>query len=294
MTKIADIHPPSGSQPLFICDFSPPRGAAYDDIDAAHTLAADCLSVPYNPGKSVFASSAFAAHSIRAATGKEVAFTIATRDMNILAAQSLLLGAALLGLRNVIVVRGDNFTPADLRHTKPVNDRTATSLIRSIAGMNEGTDFRGRALGMQTDLCIGAAIDTNRDIDSEVTLTRRKIEAGAHFLITQPGFTPEVPLNFLEAYRLTYGEHPSIPLFFGVQMIAAASRSFSPIPQSVRNELDSGASSADIAARAIEGFLVSGITSFYLMPPILPGGNRDYESARLVLDRFKTSQFQGS
>ena len=294
MTKIADIHFQGGGQPLFICDFSPPRGAAYDDIDAAHTLAADCLSVPYNPGKSVFASSAFAAHSVRAATGKEVAFTIATRDMNILAAQSLLLGAALLGLRNVIVVRGDNFTPADLRHTKPVNDRTATSLIRSIAGMNEGTDFRGRALGMQTDLCIGAAIDTNRDIDSEVALTRRKIDAGAHFLITQPGFTPEAPLNFLEAFRRTYDEQPSIPIFFGVQMIAAASRSFSPIPQAVRNELDSGASSAVIAASAIEGFLVSGITSFYLMPPILPGGDRDYESARLVLDRFKNSPSQGT
>ena len=168
MTKIADIHPPSGGQPLFICDFSPPRGAAYDDIDAAHTLAADCLSVPYNPGKSVYANSAFAAHSVRAATGKEVAFTIATRDMNILAAQSLLLGAAQLGLQNVLVVRGDNFTPAELRHTKPVNDRTTTSLIRSITSMNEGTDFRGRALAMQTDFCIGAAVDTNRDIDSEV------------------------------------------------------------------------------------------------------------------------------
>ena len=279
---------------MFICDFSPPRGAAHDDIDVAHTLAADCLSVPYNPGKSVYANSAFAAHSIRVATGKEVAFTIATRDMNILAAQSLLLGAALLGLQNVIVVRGDNFTPTDLRHTKPVNDRTTTSLISSIANMNEGTDFRGRALGMQADLCIGAAIDTNRNVDSEVTLTRRKIDAGAHFLITQPGFTPEEPLNFLEAYRRTYGEQPSIPIFFGVQMIAAASRSFSPIPQAVRIELDSGASSADTAARAIEGFLVSGITSFYLMPPILHGGDRDYESARLVLNRFKNSPSQGT
>ena len=294
MTTIADIHSQSGEQPLFICDFSPPRGAAYDDIDVANTLAADCLSVPYNPGKSVYANSAFAAHSIRVATGKEVAFTIATRDMNILAAQSLILGAALLGLQNVILVRGDEFTAVDLRSAKPVHDRTPTALIRSIAAMNEGFDFRGRALISPTDLCIGAAIDTNRDIDSEVTLTRRKIDAGTQFLITQPGFTPEAPLNFLEAYRQTYGEQPSIPIFFGVQMIAADSRSFSPIPEAVRNEFDSGASSADIAARAIEGFLVSGITSFYLMPPILPGGARDYESARLVLNRFKTSPSQGS
>ena len=74
-------------------------------------------------------------------------------------------------------------------------------------------------------------------------------------------------------------------------MIAAASRSFSPIPQAIRNELDGGTPSAEIAARAIERFLVSGITSFYLMPPILPGGERDYESASLVLNRFKASPF---
>ena len=287
MTKIADLHARRRGEPLFICDFSPPRGATYNDQEIARLLDADCLSVPYNPGKSVYANSAMAAYSLRATTGKEVAFTIATRDMNILAAQSFLLGAALLGLQNIIVVRGDDFTIGELRRTKPVRDRTPTSLISSIAAMNEGADYRGRSLSAPTDFCIGATIDTNRDLEGEIALTRRKIDGGAHFFITQPGFTPDSPSRFLRAYEQTCRERPSVPIFFGVQMTAPGSRSFSPIPQPVRYDLDRGVPSTEIAIRAIESFLAAGIDAFYLMPPIFPGGARDYQSAQSVLTHFK-------
>ncbi len=288
MTKIADIYAQRSGEPLFICDFSPPRGAVYNDLGFARLLVADCLSVPYNPGKSVYANSALAAHSLRIATGKDVVFTVATRDMNILAAQSLLLGGAMLGLDNLIVVRGDDFTAAELRRATPVHDSTPTALIRSIAAMNEGTDFRGRTLDSPTDFCIGATIDTNRTLEVEVALTRRKIDAGAHFLITQPGFTPDSSTRFLQAYEQTYHEHPSVPIFFGVQMTAPGSRSFSPIPQSIRDDMDKDIPSADIAIRAVERFLAAGITAFYLMPSIFPGGARDYHSAQTVLSYFKT------
>ena len=296
MARIADICPPpfapslskddsANRAPFFICDFSPPRGAALDDSDVTQSLDAHTLSIPYNPGKSVYANSAIAAYSIKSLTGKEVAFTLATRDMNILAAQSLLLGAALLGLQNVIVVRGDDFTPAELRNTTPVHDRTTTSLIRSITGMNEGTDFRGRALDPPTDFCIGATIDTNRNLESEVALTRRKVNAGAHFFITQPAFTTDLPLQFLHRYE-PYRDK-EIPIFFGVQMIATGSRSFSPVPPSIQDVLAAGMSPSDIAIQTIDAFLEAGITTFYLMPPIFPGGARDYHSAQQVLNHFK-------
>ncbi len=292
MTKIADIYRQCSSEPLFICDFSPPRGAAYDNLHLASALRADCLAVPYNPGKSVYANSAIAAYSIKShanSTGaaKEVSFTIATRDMNILAVQSLLLGAALLELQNIIIVRGDDFTPAELRRTKPVNDHTTTTLIRSVSEMNRGIDFRGRTLSAPTDFCIGASIDTNRSLQSEVSLARSKIEAGADFFITQPDFTPEASLRFLQAYENAYREKPPVPIFFGVQMVISGSRSFTPIPKSVSDDLAAGVSSSDIAIRAIHQFISADITTFYLMPPILYGGARDYQSAQAVLAHFK-------
>ena len=287
MTKIADIHARRSGGPTFICDFSPPRGASYGDIESALSLDAHCLSIPYNPGKSVYANSAMAAQAVNSRTGKDVAFTIATRDMNILATQSLLVGAALLGLRNVVVVRGDDFTPNELRRAKPVHDHTPTALIRSIRDLNDGIDFRGRPLSNPTDFCIGATIDTNRGIESEVRLTHRKIESGAHFLISQPGFTADSPLQFLQAYKKSFGALPAVPLFFGIQMIATRARAFSAVPKHVQDSLRAGGSPADIAIGAINSFIEAGITTFYLMPPIFAGGARDYRSAAQVLDRFK-------
>ena len=288
MAKLTDIHARHSGAPQFLCDFSPPRGAHYNDIDAARALNAHCLSVPYNPGRSVYANAALAAYTLKSRTGREVAFTIATRDMNILAAESLLVGSALVGLQNVIVVRGDDFTPAELRSAKPVHDRTTTALIRSIAGLNQGSDFRGRPIGNPTDFCIGASLDTNRDIDSEAALTRRKIEAGAHFLITQPAFSPASALRFIHAYEQAYGAPAPAPIFFGVQMIGTGGRSFSLIPQSVQDALNAGISPADIAIQTISLFIEAGISTFYLLPPILPGGARDYRSAAHVLNRFRT------
>ena len=287
MTKIADILARRSGEPTFICDFSPPRGALYSDIDSAFSLNAHCLSIPYNPGKSVYANSLIAAHVVNSHTAKDVAFTIATRDMNIIAAQSLLVGAALLGLQNVVVLRGDDFTPAELRRARPVHDRASTALIHSVRHLNEGIDFQGRPLSEPTDFCIGAAIDTNRRPKSQASLTHRKIESGAHFLISQPGFTTEAPLRFLQAYVESYGAPPPIPIFLGIQMIAPGSRAFSPVPQSIRDSLRAGAGPAEIAIRTISSFIHSGINAFYLMPPIFPGGARDYRSTAQVLNHFK-------
>ena len=285
MTKIVDIHG-TGSDLIFICDFSPPRGRKYNDLETAQRLSAHCLSVPYSPGKSVYANSALAAHSLRSGTGQEVAFTIATRDMNILAAQSLIVGASLLGLENIIVVRGDDFSPAEINHTKSVHDRTPTALIRSIAALNEGIDFRGRALTTPTDMCIGAVIDTARPVESEVALTRRKIDAGAHFFVTQPQPAPDASLRFLQAYEQSQGSRPAVPIFFGIQIVAVGGRSFAPVPRDVRDRLEAGAEPVNLASQTIEHFVAAGITNFYLMPPIFPGGRRDYESARRVLEQF--------
>ena len=286
MTKIVDIHDKGGDL-IFICDFSPPRGREYNDLEFAQGLGAHCLSVPYSPGKSVYANSALAAHSLRRGTGQEVAFTIATRDMNILAAQSMIVGASLLGLENVIVVRGDDFSPDELHHTKSVHDRTSTALIRSIAALNEGIDFRGRALNTPTDMCIGAVIDTGRPVESEVALTRRKIDAGAHFFVTQPQFSPDASLRFLRAFEQSQDSRLDVPIFFGIQMVTIGGRSFAPVPRDVQDRLEAGSEPADLASRTIERFVTAGITNFYLMPPIFPGGRRDYEPARRVLERFR-------
>ena len=118
LMKVTDLTVSRGDRPVFICDFSPPRFADWNVVQRAGELSADFLCVAYNPGKAVRVDSAMLASAIKTHTGKETVFNLATRDMNRLALQTHLLGAQMLGLENVVVVKGDNFSGRDLERVK--------------------------------------------------------------------------------------------------------------------------------------------------------------------------------
>ena len=191
MARVVDCCYESTGRPGFICDFSPPRSGSIIEARRAD-IPADFISVAYNPGRAVRANSAMLAAAIRRETGKETIFTLATRDMNRLAIQSLLLGAQVLGLENVVVVQGDQFNDRD-RALLAVNGYRPTELIAGIRAMNEGTDFRGSNLREPTAFCIGATFDLSRGIEGEAELAVRKVEAGTDFLMSQPIFDPDGP-----------------------------------------------------------------------------------------------------
>ena len=287
MTKVVDKLVQEPGRPLFICDFSPPRAGDPNLLEQAKLLDAGFVSVAYNPGKSTRINSAFAAYWVKSNTGNDVTFTLATRDMNKLAIQSLLLGAQLMGLDNLIVVGGDEFTVRELSLLKRVDDFHPTALIKSISGMNGGTDFKGLKLRSPTDFCIGASIDLGRNIEREVALTRRKIEAGAHFFVSQPTFGREEPQQFLARYAMQFGEELSAPVFHGVQVMTGDSIVFGNVPPWVTDDLSKGRSGPDIALQVLEDFTDAGFRSFYLVPPILRGGRRDYEAAHTVLQSYR-------
>ena len=284
MTKVTDRLAAEADRPVVICDFSPPRGATPDLLDAARSLRADFLSVAYNPGKSTRVSSPFVAQWLKANTSSDVTFTLATRDMNALALQSLVLGAQLAGLENVVVVRGDRFTARELSLVRDVDDLRPTGLIASIARMNQGIDFKGLKLRAPTDVCIGATIDMGRGDETEIPLTRRKADAGAHFFLSQPTFGPERPRQFLATYAERYGEELSPPIFYGVQIMSPESITFGDVPEWVTSDLAAGRSGTEVALQVVSEFDSAGLRSIYLVPPILKGGRRDYEAARAVLE----------
>ena len=287
MTKVVDRYDQDRGRPTVICDFSPPRGGLPDLLAPAGQLDADFISVAYNPGKSVRVNSAVAAHWIRANTGRDVMFTLATRDMNKVAVQSLLLGAQLLGLENVAVVMGDSFTERELSQVKDVGDYRPTEFLRSISELNQGTDFRGRKLRVATDFCIGASIDLARGMEREIRLTRSKVESGAHFFISQPTFDPDLSVEFMARYADLYGEELSSPIFHGIQIMASESIVFGDVPEWVTDDLAKGRPGEDVAMQVLGRFIEAGYTSIYLVPPILRGGRRDYDAAQAVLERLR-------
>ncbi|MBI4337056.1 MAG: methylenetetrahydrofolate reductase [Chloroflexi bacterium] len=287
MAKVTERYAARGDRVLIAWDFSPPRGTDGNYLEAARHVESDFISVAYNPGKSVRVDSAVFAHIVQAHAKKDVIFNIATRDMNKLAIQSHLLGAAMLGLDNVVVVKGDSFSSQDQERVKEVQDYKPTELLTAISQLNQGIDYRGLKLRVPTDFCIGATLDLGHGLQREVALALRKAQAGAQFFLAQSLYRPQEIRHFYQMYQEVTGELLTTPVFWGLQVLEKGSLMFGDVPEQMKQELEKGRAGADIAAELLEQFLAQGIGAIYLIPPILKGGTRDYEAAQRVLDAVR-------
>ena len=273
-----------GRKPFYLCDFSPPKGGNADLLLECYDLNPDMFMVAYAPGRSVRLNPIFAADWIHSRTNIPSVFTVSTRDMNKSAMQSLLLGAELMGLPNVLIVKGDKFSAQDLNLQTEVNDFTPTELISAVKTMNERRDFRGNELTYPTRFCIGGALDLSRDWGKESWLTKAKITSGSNFIVSQPTFDHELPSKFLSFYEKTIGEKLKIPVMWGIQMVERDTISFANVPRWVHQKLEDGGSSYEITINLVKRHLDLGIDTFYLVPTIYKGGRRDYLSAQAVME----------
>lgn len=284
MVKIPDLVRNRPDELTVICDFSPPRGGTPDLMAELNGLNADMVSIAYNPGKSVRVNSVAAAGWIKSNTKQDVVFTLATRDMNKVAIQSLLLGAQLLGLENLVVVEGDSLSSRDRERFTAVYDFRPTRLIESVQAMNRGTDFRGLKLRNATEFSVGAAVDPGRGLNHEVALAVCKARSGAEFFLAQPAFDPSATAQFRETFESHFDTESLPPVFYGVQILQQNGIIFGNVPKLTKVELESGRSGEDIALEMLEALIDQGIRNVYLVPPIFRGGRRDYAAAARVIE----------
>lgn len=228
----------------------------------------------------------FVASYLEDVLGKAAVFTLATRDINRIATQSLLLGAHWQGLRNVVIVRGDPIRARDSGLVKSVNDYSTTGLISDIVRMNGGRDFRGLPLIDSTSLCPGATVDLSRGADQETSLAVRKVNAGAGFLLAQTHFRPYDLVKLQDTLSMI--RNTEVPVFAGVQILDRDGIDFGNVPHQVRDDLHSGRSGPDIARELAFDLWSRGITTFYVIPTILPMGLRDYEAASDLIEYIKS------
>ena len=131
--------------------------------------------------------------------GIETIVHYTTRDRNLIAIHSDLVGAHALGVRNILCLRGDPPSLAGYTDVVGVWDVTPVGLIRILKLLNEGIDWTGKAIGHSASFFIGGAANPNAEpIETELKLMRRKIEAGAHFFMTQVCYDPVSLDHFLE------------------------------------------------------------------------------------------------
>ncbi len=127
------------------------------------------------------------------ARGVETVPHLTTRDFNIIGLQAMLLGAWTVGgVRNVLAITGDPPSVGDYPETSGVYEVDSVGLVKVLHRLNQGTDWAGKTLGGATNFAIGVAVNpVADDLDGEIERFHAKIEAGAHFAMTQPLFDPE-------------------------------------------------------------------------------------------------------
>lgn len=119
--------------------------------------------------------------------GCEVVMTLACRDRNRLALTSDLLAAWALGVRNLLLVSGDFVSLGDHPQAKPVYDLDSVQALGLVAELAAGRDLAGGELAGAPEFFAGAALAPRAEpLALQLMKARKKLRAGAGFLITQP------------------------------------------------------------------------------------------------------------
>ncbi|HXW44988.1 MAG TPA: bifunctional homocysteine S-methyltransferase/methylenetetrahydrofolate reductase [Streptosporangiaceae bacterium] len=118
--------------------------------------------------------------------------TVTTWDKTIMALQADLLGANALGITNIVCETGNPPLLGDYPNVDGIWDVDSVGLVELVAGLNKGVDCNGLQLATRTSFVAGARFNPSAaDLDAEIARTRRKIEAGARFLISRPVYELE-------------------------------------------------------------------------------------------------------
>ena len=122
------------------------------------------------------------------------------RDRNRIALQSELLGAAALGIENILCLTGDHTKMGDHPGAKPVFDLDSVSLLHTVCQLEKGVDLGGNALvGEAPKFAKGAVVSPCSDsVDAQLAKMERKVMAGAEYFQTQAVFDSEKFIQFME------------------------------------------------------------------------------------------------
>jgi 5,10-methylenetetrahydrofolate reductase len=134
--------------------------------------------------------------------GVEPIVQFTARDRNRIALQSDMLGAAALGISNVLFMGGDDPRNGDHPDAKPVFDLRTSEMLHAATALNAGKDMSGAELKGTPDFFIGATANPSAsNFADEVENTGRKIAAGAQFFQTQAVFDAQTLLRFVDAVK---------------------------------------------------------------------------------------------
>ena len=183
-------------------EVGPPKGIHVDHlVEEAKTYLSNITAVNVTDNQSsVMRMGSLPACVALKNAGLNPILQLTCRDRNRIALQSELLGAAMLGIENILCLTGDHTKMGDHPGAKPVFDLDSVSLLHTACQLEKGVDLGGQALvGEPPKFAKGAVVSPCSDsVDAQLAKMERKVMAGAEYFQTQAVFDSEKFIQFME------------------------------------------------------------------------------------------------
>jgi 5,10-methylenetetrahydrofolate reductase len=205
---------------LVTMEVNPPKGTDIAEILSAVERVrglVDAVNVTDGSGAMMRACPLAVAKAVLDA-GLDPVLQMTCRDRNSLALQADLLGASILGIRNLLLLKGDDPKSGDHPNAAPVFELDSAALMRVARGLTQGQDMAGKPLTGSPRFCIGAACDPGaKDLEVEGQKLKAKIDGGAQFFQTQAVFdASKLPAFMAKAKPL------GKPILVGILLVKSA------------------------------------------------------------------------
>lgn len=207
----AELNPPDSADPQAVYDRALVLSEVCDAINATDASAANVHM------------SSVGVCALLTRAGYEPVMQISCRDRNRIAIQGDMLGAAAMGVRNLLCLTGDGVQAGDQPEAKSVFDLDSISLLRTACLLRDrGRFLSGRNLDVAPKFFLGAASNPFvPPFDFRTKRLKKKIEAGADFIQTQYCFDIPRLRKFMKSVRQD-GLHERAYILIGVGPLRSA------------------------------------------------------------------------
>lgn len=177
----------------------------------------DAVNIPDGPRASARMNGMAMAIHLQEKANIETVLHYCCRDRNLLGIQSDLLGASVLGIKNILAITGDPPKMGDYPDATAVFDIDSIGLTRFISNLNHGMDIGCKPIGQPTGFLVGVGVDPNSvNMKLEIERFKQKVDSGAEYVITQPVFDIHVLSRFLDCMT-----DVPIPVIAGIWPLAS-------------------------------------------------------------------------
>ena len=199
---------------IITAEVCPPKGTNVDPLlrEAEILLGkVDAINVTDNQ-RAIMRLSGLAFCRLLLEKGFDPIFQLTCRDRNLLALQSDVLGAAALGIKNILALSGDYPSKGDHKSARPVYDLDSVQLVQVIKKLESGENWAGEKLDGAPKFCVGAVVNPGATpVEPQIIKLRKKIEAGAEFIQTQVVYDIEMFKRFLHGLNM-----PKVKILTGI------------------------------------------------------------------------------